>query len=353
MSLKDKLQLILITYNRKNHLQKTFDQIFAESSPIKDFDITILDNASTDGTSELIDNYCEKFSNLNHVRRKVNIGGNANICRAFELGAVCGKEYFWILCDDDKYDFSNWHEVKENIENGVDIICVADYAFKQGEKESKASQIFQLTFVPAGIYKASIITDGILTNMYDMIYTSFQQSVPVIKVINDGGKIHVLSKPIVFNGIHFEDKAKDLSLTRGYNDKFLSKRQKVRSWVLGFSNVITLLNDTDMQKECMHVAILYKDIYACRENFYQSIVQQYMNFKNISYFIEVYEVLPNDLKQYIDLNNTLILASGYKNFVVGVNNAIPKPTFLQQIFSITNENNHKVIRILGIKIKLK
>ena len=59
MNLKDKLDIVLITYNRKNCLQKTFEQIFAENSPIKDFDITILNNASTDGTSEFIEKYCK------------------------------------------------------------------------------------------------------------------------------------------------------------------------------------------------------------------------------------------------------------------------------------------------------
>lgn len=41
MYIKENLQIILITYNRKNYLQRTFDQIFADNSPIKGFDITI------------------------------------------------------------------------------------------------------------------------------------------------------------------------------------------------------------------------------------------------------------------------------------------------------------------------
>ena len=131
--MKDKLQIVLITYNRKKYLQRTFDQIFAKDSPIKDYDITILDNASTDGTSELIKEYKLKFPNINHIRHNINIGGNANICRAFELGVTSGKEYVWVLCDDDKYDFSNWHEVEREINAKKDIICVCDYVYSTPE----------------------------------------------------------------------------------------------------------------------------------------------------------------------------------------------------------------------------
>ena len=61
MSIKDKLQIYLITYNRKIQLEHTLKQILAKDSPIRNFDITILDNASTDGASELIDEYCQNF----------------------------------------------------------------------------------------------------------------------------------------------------------------------------------------------------------------------------------------------------------------------------------------------------
>ena len=55
--MKEKLDIVIITYNRKDFLKKTFEQILAENSPIKDFDITILNNASDDGTSELVEEY--------------------------------------------------------------------------------------------------------------------------------------------------------------------------------------------------------------------------------------------------------------------------------------------------------
>ena len=82
--LKDTLEIILITYNRKPFLQNTFKQLLAETSPVKDLDITVLDNCSTDGTSDYLKELCSKHPNIKHVRHNRNIGGNANIARAIE-----------------------------------------------------------------------------------------------------------------------------------------------------------------------------------------------------------------------------------------------------------------------------
>lgn len=137
------------------------------------------------------------------------------------MAASCGKEYFWVLCDDDKYDFSNWNEVESAIASNVDIICLADYIFpNQYAKKDIAYQIFQLTFVPAGIYKSSIINNDILITMYESTFTMFQQSVPTIYIVNKNGTIKVLSKPIVFNGLHFKDKTEDIAFTRGIKEEF-------------------------------------------------------------------------------------------------------------------------------------
>ena len=174
------------------------------------------------------------------------------------MGAGCGKEYFWILCDDDKYDFSNWSEVEEKIEAKDDIICLADYVFpSEKDKTNPAYQIFQLTFVPAGIYKTSLMNDAVLVNMYDSIITMFQQACVPIKCINEGKKIHVLSKPVVFNGLLFPDRVSEnsISFKRGGNEKWVTERKENTNWILGYANIVTLLKDKELQKKCLEVAI--------------------------------------------------------------------------------------------------
>lgn len=359
--IKDKLQIYLITYNREYHLKRTLEQLFCEGSPIKKCDITILDNASTDGTPELINKYCKQYPNITHIRHKVNIGGNANICRAFEMGASCGKEYVWVLCDDDYYNWNGWREVELAMNEGADCIGVARYIMSEDRQlVSPAFQMFQLTFVPAGIYKTTNITDDILTNMYDAIYSMFQQSVLAAKLINSQKKIHFIKHPIVENGLHIEDKnapKTDYSFYRGTEATEVLFRRKEQCWVIGYANIVRLLKDENLLRECLEVSIPYKDIYGNWDNFYNCMINEYgKNAHKFHYFLEVLSVLPIQRQREL-LSRYNASALFYE---MGLRpstflDKIRKGKILEHIFSLKNtrDKKHKVLIILGLKFKIK
>jgi len=292
MSIKDKLKIYLITYNRKDTLIRTFEQIFANNSPIKDFDITILNNHSDDGTDDVIKVYQDKFPNIEHIKHSVNIGGNANICRAFELSASCGYEYAWILCDDDIMDFSAWDELEMCINQKKDLICVSDYSFpNEKSKKNLANQIFQLAFVPANIFKTEYITDSIVSSMYECIYTMFPQTCLSTYLINNNKDICVLKKGIVINGCCYGLDHKDSSYTRGMQLDTIIERKSITNWILGYSNIITLLMDKHLAKNCIEAAIPYKDIYGSWTKFYEDLFVRYFNFVYFNYFYEIFKTL--------------------------------------------------------------
>ena len=358
--IRDKLEILLVTYNRKEYLQRTFNQILSNTSPIRNFDITILDNASTDGTSELIEEYCKKMPNLRHIRHKINIGGDANICRAFELGVSSGKEYVWVLCDDDKFDFSNWNMVENEIANGTDIVCVANYVFpKESYFKNKAYQIFQLTFVPAGIYKTSLINNTVLTNMYNATYTLFQQSCITIEAINKNKHIAVLKNAIVDSGLHYEDACCDVSYTRATDKNNILKRRKYISWILGYSNILYLLKNVDFEKDCMDIAIPHVEIFGSWHAFYDRIITLYFNYDKFEYFFEIFKLLKNKRKAlllfnlvspinfYKDKNHNVICIIASKLKI-----KIYSSKWFEFILSIKNEGKYKILRILGFTIKL-
>src|SRR5574344_826344 len=165
----DILEVFLITYNRKKNLEQTLKSIYAPISPIRNLHITILDNKSTDGSSELIASYIKAFPNSKHVIHNRNIGGNGNIARCYELAS---KEYFWILCDDDEINFDHWDKVEaELIKDEADAIVVANYLIPS---KNVAQLIAQLSFVPAAIYKTSNMTDTVMQNVEWQISTMFR-----------------------------------------------------------------------------------------------------------------------------------------------------------------------------------
>lgn len=297
MTIEQRLKIVLITYNRSYFLNRTLKQLFSDESPVKKCDITVLDNNSTDNTAEIVSGYQKKFPNLIYQKNPFNIGGNANIVRAFEIGASSEKEYVWVLCDDDYYDWSNFDVVTEAMKDNVDCIGVARYAIPDNELNNPAYQFFQLTFVPGGIYKTSVISDAVLTNMYDTIYTMFSQSCISAHILNNSGKISFLEKPIVENGLHVQDPEEpecDYSFYRGAEPSETSFRRKEQLWIFGFANIVRLLNNEKLRSDCMTVSIPYKDIYGTWENF-ENYMQALPADKQ-HYLLEVNAVLPNDRK---------------------------------------------------------
>lgn len=179
MKIDDKLEIIIITYNRCKLLNNTLVQFL--DSPFKDCKITILNNCSSDDTLFVCENYLEKFSNFKIITNKINIGANANILRAVE---IVNSDYVWIVCDDDDYDFSYCGDIIDCVINDkVDIInvgahvedewkfggqlkCVKDFV-NNGYPFFKAA-----SFVPNNLFRASKFVPYIISgyknipNMY-------------------------------------------------------------------------------------------------------------------------------------------------------------------------------------------
>ncbi|MBT7283003.1 MAG: glycosyltransferase family 2 protein, partial [Elusimicrobiaceae bacterium] len=210
MKINNNLDIFLITYNRKEQLEGTFKQILAKNSPIKDIPITILDNCSTDGTSQLCEEYAKQYPNIKHIRHNKNIGGNANITRAYEMVT---KKYVWVLCDDDKFDFSHFKEISQAMEQDYDVILASNYAIT--DKYSLTQLVKQLTLVPAGIYKTKLITSTVLMNAYFNISNIFPQLALVCKAINDNCSFYIPKHGVVQVGIQ-ED---GYSYTRGCDEE--------------------------------------------------------------------------------------------------------------------------------------
>lgn len=229
-SINDILEIILITYNRKEYLEHTLKQILASNSPLHDLDITILNNKSNDGTNELINEYCQHFKNIKHIIHNKNIGGNANIARAFEIAS---KKYVWVLCDDDNYDFTHFDEVVEAIKNNNDIILTSQYDLEK--KENIATIVRQLTFLPSAIYKTENITNDVMQNIMYNISNMFPHLILGISIINKKGSIHKCKHQIITPDRIVQD------YNRGFNNAHPYYQNMF--WVVGFINTCQYIQD--------------------------------------------------------------------------------------------------------------
>lgn len=242
------LDIILITYNRVDKLKEIVSDILDGNSPIKNCNITFLDNCSTDGTSEFLDELSKKYDNINHIRHKVNIGGNANIVRAFEYVT---KKYFWILCDDDRLRFEYWYKVYDALKSDqYDIIqTYTDPKVFSGEtyNEKLAKLLIEIVLLPAAIYRSQYLKEDVIFNSYINIYALIPHMVLISKIINDNGKIYFCErydKQIVWQGCSEPNYRKGVKRT-------VHPFVKGMDLSIGFILSLCMINDKDLKYKCI------------------------------------------------------------------------------------------------------
>ena len=305
--LKDKLDIIIITYNRIKYLKQTCERILDVASPIKDFSITVIDNNSNDGTDKYAESLSAVHKNIHYIKNKYNVGLSGNIIKAFE---AANKDYIWFLGDDDIYYFSHWTSVETAVNNCEKIICVSRYALPDDKKNDIAYQLLQLTFITGCIYSRELINDTIIRSMHDNTYTLFPHILPIISYINQGGKIYVTDHAISNNGMKLEEK--DVSYIRGVTDiSDLPDRTKDMTWILGYCNTINMLDDKELISDCIKAAISYPDIYPDKNNFFAYLFYLENNKKN--YFYEIIPLLSEEFKN--EYNKYVLTQITWKNKV--------------------------------------
>lgn len=251
------LEIVIITYNRKKELSKTLEKTTADYSPVRKCSIKILDNCSTDGASELCRAYQEKYSNIHHIRHPQNIGGNANICRAFEIAS---KEYIWCLSDDDGLDWSGWGEIEDAMRQGYDGIFTTQTNLKRSH--GLGGILMECTFCPGCIYKRSLISSDVLQGMYANIHDFLPHLTIALAAIMNDGKFYIPENEIVFQPPKFEDipEVATTNNMRG-NKVSYSALTTDKIWEIGFINLVSLLDENKIKLVYADLSALYGSQY--------------------------------------------------------------------------------------------
>ena len=273
------LEIILITFNRLPFLKRTMGFLFNENSPVKNLPITVLDNCSTDGTSEYLQQLSLKHNNLKIIRNKINIGGNLNIARAFETAS---HTYFWILCDDDTYDWKYWPELEKALSQKPDLVIVNTEHTKGDVSFAKMMRL--LTFVPASVFRREAILPSAVKNIYYNAENWFPQTAAVCEVINKHGKICTLKNNLIITG------------AQNYDPTFANKTDKTLSWKsrliffeVGYLGSLYLINDPVKRADAVEHfcankhSFLYNMIAVCKQN----IIENKNYVKNYAVILSV------------------------------------------------------------------
>jgi|SRR5271169_536606 len=97
--MSETIAVVIVTYNRKALLMECIDGIFRQSRPVNK--IILIDNASSDGTYELlIKNGYLTNPLFDYVRLPVNTGGSGGFHEGVKRGFEAGYDWLWLMDDD-------------------------------------------------------------------------------------------------------------------------------------------------------------------------------------------------------------------------------------------------------------
>lgn len=316
MSVKNNLEIYVITYNRAKELSLTLESLL--KSPVKDFPITVLDNASKDNTSDICNDYKNKFADFKYIKNNRNLGPSGNILKAMEL---VSKKWMWIIGDDDTYNWGAWPEIEKALNQDYDIVntCWHDGA----KSDAPCVLLNELGFVPTCIYQTKNITPIVMQNAYYLSLTLNPHSAIAAEVLNNGGKIYVPSEKLVIENIK-KDYSK-IVLTQNKLHCEISNYNVVYSTL----KIYGLITDKATRYKCNEVLML-------GNSFHRSLYAMLYNL---------------GLRRIID---TFFMLNFKQKLIFGV--TIIEYYFKQlikHIFYLQDEKNYKTYKIFGLKIKFR
>ncbi|MGF3053821.1 glycosyltransferase family 2 protein [Microbacterium sp. YY-03] len=91
--------IVVVTYNRSHLLTRLLDSVIAMDP--KPGHVVVIDNASTDNTTELVESYRERLgTTLVYQRMETNTGGSGGFSEGMRVAYELGSEWIWMMDDD-------------------------------------------------------------------------------------------------------------------------------------------------------------------------------------------------------------------------------------------------------------
>jgi len=98
MNQSEPIRIGLPVFNGEPHLQDAIESLLHQT--YENFQIFVVDNASTDGTSEIIQRYAQKDSRIKYFRQNQWLKATANWNRTYALAAPGVRFFMWASDDD-------------------------------------------------------------------------------------------------------------------------------------------------------------------------------------------------------------------------------------------------------------
>ncbi len=362
------VSVIIPVYNVEPYIRNCMDSLMNQT--LEDIEFICIDDCSTDNSLAILREYAQKDSRFKIITSEKNSGAAAARNKGLD---VAKGEYLGFVDPDDAVDL-NFYEVLYNLasSNSIDIAKGQYLVIKNNGKTTylknhediKKYGLYVFCYEwQSAIYRASIIFDNKIR--FDDEIIKGQDAVFLNKVVLKSKSIK-LTDDVCYhyyslregslnqNNMSFEKfksamKTREIVLNDINNAEIFSNKQNRELYNIRYSLCIntyfyTLYKTDEYQAKLLWAKSLInsfsasKDIKALKENFRYKILIPYIEQKN-----------PEKLAKKIMEYKSAKELSEAKIFTV--------KDFIQSIFSVKNQTKrgktHKVITVLGIKIRLK
>lgn len=125
-----KLSIVLTNYNYSCYLPEAIESVLMQR--FSDYELIIIDDASTDHSSEIIRKYAKQDKRIKFIEHKQNLGVCCSLNNGFQASA---GEYFHGFSADDKYQPGFLEKTLNHLEKHPDIgLCCSDYGYFYTQK---------------------------------------------------------------------------------------------------------------------------------------------------------------------------------------------------------------------------
>lgn len=284
-----KIGVVIVTFNRKEELEKAIG-IYEQQTFTPEY-LIVINNNSTDGTTEFLSEWKEKSSNFKKyvVNLKQNIGGSGGFYTGLEKALDLDAEWIWVADDDAYPEVDVLEKINEFLENNknknISAVCGAiinngkvDISHRKRIKETffevdqvpvleneYKSEFFKLdlfSYVGTVINKEKLIEVGLTEKDYFIYYDDTEHSYRLSKV----GDIICLPSVRINHDIEFR-KSVDIDWKVYYGTRnrmlFLKKHFSKRQYLYMYNKIYlkAIIKDVLRKKslENKQVKIALKD----------------------------------------------------------------------------------------------
>lgn len=346
------ISIIVPIYNTEKYLVRCLDSLINQT--YKNIEILCINDGSTDNSLNILNEYATKDKRIIVINQT-----NSGAATARNNGLDNATGQFLMFCDSDDYYEPDMCQKMINaiLSYNVDLVmCDCKYI-----KE----EYFTTTRTQKDIKYHNLKLIGfhsINKNNYDIINVILWNKIFKTSLVE---KYH-----ISFPDVYEHDDASFILKYLAISSSYYGLNEILYNY--NISNPNSLMENLYRKNNQNHFDFLYayndvtlfmlktpiipKEITKKYKEIYINIIKYWGSFLDNSNKIQMFSILQKQLLNitfFDDITLIKAIKNGDTKLALKLLKIKPKYSFIEKIFSLKNDNNHKVICILGFKIKIK